>query len=866
NAALPASWLGWMHGDIRREIAVGLKGVVISGMREEFVRRASTITDANRNYMPVDTITMNRLSINQLPEYHAFNKFVQTTGEFEHHAGLYNSLSLPHNDQRLAKIIGYLYGMNIENDVQDMIESDYKLMQSVDAENVQLDGLAPQFREKSNQMNQSLQRKLFFESPVAGNITGFQNTYTTVLQSPDADNVYDTFLSMATSLEHLQSGLQNKESEWISGDGFIVDVTTKKLLESIAASKLLGGGVRSMMENGFDTNFTLMRGNLQRARIGMRYGSDDSVHVVQINPESKHWALTPAVENTYKSLIDWKKQPFVVKSSSNQRLTTLASQMGETQRIVWNGALLKTLPQTLESYSKYLTEGINKFPAELQIPAENVVRRGIHRTIGDIVVRACDMQPATANRTEQEITVEVQSFADAIPNLGLALRQLSASDDGSGSACATIVGKQIAGVLGSMYRWVIDRQPYSVSLNESKLSLWKPQQSIREVAFDIREADQLQDYLESQRKPIEEWTKQYASPLLSFYNQNGLSSTARLTPTGENDVREWNSIARGIEGYAAKAPNNSLGKLEDFITSLGNITQTNVEEMQKMVISRNAAGKDDFFLRKIKDIANDIRKSIAMNSAPRFREDYKRIYQTVSDMRQYFPFGESEIDADPERVKTYFTKMNNELTYAKLWLSMGGEVSLGHDRFLRELFAAREFFKPITYSGENNSGTYTVTLTYRTNQAKEQNATTVYARASSQGASGSQVDKMLVTPGDQAQFTWRPGDDFRFEIHWAKDGGVMPVANTEKYDIVNERTVVFKRAGNWSLLRFISEFMNGRNNGKIQIALPVVTSGKGSSSSSDQNLLLYVDVDIAPRVRDENLAFPLLVGQAPVPE
>ncbi|MBX7154359.1 MAG: hypothetical protein K1X91_05320 [Bacteriodetes bacterium] len=866
NTAIPASWFGYLHQDFRKCIALSLKDVVITGMKEEFWRRASELTDEQRKYTPKDTISLNRYSINSTPEYLALQNFVFATTEFEHHVKLFNTLSAPHSDQRLSKIIYYLYGKNIESDVLQMIESDYQLMKSVDKlDNVRTDDLATSFYDKGLTLRNDLLTKFSHSNPIVSSVNNFTLAYNSALHSVDDKEVYDSFFSMAQNLENLNSALKSKETSWINTEQFTLDVTGRKFIESIASSKLLGQDLKIAIERGFDTTFTQMRNELQSLSVPMQNGNSDTTLVLIINPESKSFTLSNNLVNTLIALNEWKKQSFASKVGKGQKLNQINQLYSDNYRIVWNGSLLKTIPSTLENYTKYLTEGIGKFPPELQIPAEIVVRHGIHTVVADIVARAANIEPSTARRSEQEISSEVQAMNESAPYLALSLKQLSGSEDGSGVALATLLGKQISGILYSVDGWVNDRALYSAQITDQRVLGWKSDRSLLSLGFDIDNTEDLGDYLEKQRKPIETWCTDIATPVITFYNTNGLNANARISSNGEATIRKWQLIVKAMEGYAAKSPNNSLIKLEDYISGLGHIYVQNIEDVQKVALVRNGFNKEDFFLNKIREISDEVRKGIAQHSSPRFREDYNKIYKATNDVLQYFPFGQSDNDLEPEKVKAYFTKIGNELNFARLLLSTGGVIPNEHNEFLKDVTAAKEFFKPIIYSGENNTGSYNVTFTFRTNTQKEQNASIVFGKVISQTPSGAQFEKNMFAPGEQATFQWRPGDEFKFELRWAKDGTVSPVSGGEKYVLVNDKTVSFKAGGVWSLFRFIANNQNGKRNGKVQLALHVITSAPSGATSSDSSTLLYVDVEISPKYKDEAMVFPVL-SSPPTPE
>lgn len=855
--AVPASWFGGLHRNVRNAIADGLKEVIIPGARKEFDNRAELLTEPSRDYLDADTLLMNRYAITTTPEYRALQSFVLETGNYEFHADLFNKLAEPHSDQRLSKIISYLFGKNIEPDVQQMIESDYQLMKSVDVQKISFENYRKNFTAKANDLNDKLIAKLFTGNPVVLSVKYFKESYHNVRNSSNSETMYHTFLDMAKQLEVLSDALGTKETAWLSGDDFVFDDTGNRLIRDMEKSRLLGSGISGTVAKKFDSSFVLMRALLAHAMIDMRDGLEDSTAVLKLHPESHRFVMTANIEATYKALAEWKKQPFIVKDDGSDN-TPVNDSENDDPHIIWNNEVLKTLPTALESYTKYLSEGINKFPPELQIPAEVVVRKGIHKTVNDIVDRAAYKPYTGTARTQQDVSIEVQAFQDATQNLSLALRQLSTSDDNSGTYLAHRLGRQTVGVLRSIDQWLHDMkpQPYTPVINAVTIGEWKPNQSILSAAFDIAEADELQEYLEKQRKPLESWSKQFAQPMIGFYSQNGLGSAARSSAE-EEEIRRWQNIIRALDGYVAKSPNNSVRQLEDFMSKLSGIYMKDTEEMQKIAMmtrkNATASARDDYFLKKINDIASEIKRGIAGSSDLRFDKNYENIRKATSTVEQLFPFGTSTQDAEPEKVREYYERIANDLDFAKLYIAMGGNIPREQEQYLKKIYASKEFFKPLILSADNNSGAYTVTMTFRTNQRDELNAKGVYARVVSQTQSGSEFNKTLITPGEQAQFQWRPGDEFRFELIWAKDGGVSPLSNSGIYEVSGDNRAIFRKSGTWSLFRFLSEVRNSAYPNKMQLELRVVTDAKESPAT-----VIYVDVEITPRAKESSFTLPIL--------
>ncbi len=859
---LPPSWFGMLHNQMRRAIAKSLREVVMAGMKEEFLRRAQLLTDPNATYLPADTLSLRRLTLATTPEYVAFARYVQAVAEFEYHAGLYNSLAAPHRDQRLAKVIDYLYQAGIEGDVAQLIESDYRLMQQVRVEPVMLEQLRTRFSEKALVMVERCTEKATRNNAVTAAVATIVEAFAMLRSSSsDDDAVVAAFAQLSGALERLHQALALPETEWIWREVFIPDAATKKLLERVATSRLLGGTIRAEFERRMDSLFTVMRLQLLTSSVPMQTESSDSTTVVTINAETKRLQLSPPMQKTLAAFAEWRKQPFaIVDGSTRQRISTLVDQLGPAQSIIWNSTLLKTIPPAIEAYLKFLNEQMIQFPAELQVPSERVLQRGLQRSIEDIVVRAASVQTVSRHAGEDELSLSVQSLAESAPALTAALRQLSSSSDGSGRQLATVLGKGIAHQLSILSGWLADRSLYTASITDTKLLQWKPTQSVRALAFDAETAEDAQEYLARQREPIEQWNKQYASPLLAFYSSAGIGALASLSTREMSEIRQWQLIARTLEGYAAKAPNNSLARLEEFIIGLGTITMLTPVELQKAVIQRTSGPAEDYFARKIRDIATDIQRGIVLNADSRFQDDYRKIYRATTAIQRYFPFGQSSQDADPAMVRSYFATITNELAFARVLTALGGTIPDAQSHVLTQLAAAQEFFSPVLFAADATSGAYTVTLTYRTNSAAEQNASVVYGKVVVQSPNGQESGKLLFTPGEQATVQWRPGDQIGIEIRWAKDAGIVPVQSLDAaYRLTNSRTASFRGSGVWSLLRLLADHLVQDGGGTPRLRFRVMASAPANPAvTSDPMLVLYFDVNINPSASGGRLQIPFI--------
>lgn len=863
---MPPSWFGMLHNRLREVLGRSLRDVVMLGMKEEFQRRAQLLTDPNTDYLPTDTLNLGRRSLASTPEYLAFARYVQAVAEFEYHARLYNTLAAPHSDQRLAKIIDYLYQANIEPDVAQLIESDYRLVQRVRLEPVQLEQLRPRFVKNARTMVDACTEKAFLDNAVISSLRSFAQNFRTVLHSTSSEETVTAFAQLFASLERLSAALAHPETEWMSREAFVPDASTTKLLERVATSRLLGGTIRATFQRRIDSLFPIMRLTLATTSVPIRTDMADSTAIVYLHSESKRFQLTPPLEKTRAVFLEWRKQPFAVLDGSRQRLQPFIEQLGSSYHILWNATLLKTVGPTIEAYVKFLNEQVGAFPAELQVPAERALQYGLQRSIEDIVVRAASVQSAPMRIGEDQLSLETQSLVESAPALSIAFRQLSGSSDGSGSQLATILTRQIAQLLGTLSGWLTERSLYSVSITNTRLLQWKPTQSLLSLAFDAETVEDAQAYVARQREPIEQWSKQYAAPLLNLFASAGFGSQASLSVRQANEIRQWSLIVRTLDGYAAKAPNNSLARLEEYILSLGNITMQTPTEAQKAVLQRPPGSQEDYFARKMREIATEIRRGIVLNADSRFHEDYRKIYRATTAMSRYFPFAMSNEDADPATMQSYFTTIAHELAFARLLTALGGSIPDAYAQVLTQLAAAQELFRPVMYAADANSGAYTVTFTYRTNPSAEQNATVVYSKVLLQSPNGQEVGKLLFTPGEQATFQWRPGDQVGIEIRWAKDAGITPVSWIEgRYRLVDHRTASFRAGGTWSLFRLVADHQVEPSSGKLRLRFRVLTSAPiNPSVMNDPTMVLYFDVDIVPAPSNGALHLPLL-GALPAP-
>ncbi len=862
---MPPSWLRHAHNRLREVLGRSLRDVVMLGMKEEFQRRAQLLTDPNTDYLPTDTLNLGRRSLASTPEYLAFARYVQAVAEFEYHARLYNTLAAPHSDQRLAKIIDYLYQANIEPDVAQLIESDYRLVQRVRLEPVQLEQLRPRFVKNARTMVDACTEKAFLDNAVISSLRSFAQNFRTVLHSTSSEETVTAFAQLFASLERLSAALAHPETEWMSREAFVPDASTTKLLERVATSRLLGGTIRATFQRRIDSLFPIMRLTLATTSVPIRTDMADSTAIVYLHSESKRFQLTPPLEKTRAVFLEWRKQPFAVLDGSRQRLQPFIEQLGSSYHILWNATLLKTVGPTIEAYVKFLNEQVGAFPAELQVPAERALQYGLQRSIEDIVVRAASVQSAPMRIGEDQLSLETQSLVESAPALSIAFRQLSGSSDGSGSQLATILTRQIAQLLGTLSGWLTERSLYSVSITNTRLLQWKPTQSLLSLAFDAETVEDAQAYVARQREPIEQWSKQYAAPLLNLFASAGFGSQASLSYARQ--TKFGNGRSSCVHSMAMpQSTEQLLARLEEYILSLGNITMQTPTEAQKAVLQRPPGSQEDYFARKMREIATEIRRGIVLNADSRFHEDYRKIYRATTAMSRYFPFAMSNEDADPSTMQSYFTTIAHELAFARLLTALGGSIPDAYAQVLTQLAAAQELFRPVMYAADANSGAYTVTFTYRTNPSAEQNATVVYSKVLLQSPNGQEVGKLLFTPGEQATFQWRPGDQVGIEIRWAKDAGITPVSWIEgRYRLVDHRTASFRAGGTWSLFRLVADHQVEPSSGKLRLRFRVLTSAPiNPSVMNDPTMVLYFDVDIVPAPSNGALHLPLL-GALPAP-
>jgi type VI secretion system protein ImpL len=479
-------------------------------------------------------------------------------------------------------------------------------------------------------------------------------------------------------------------------------------------------------------------------------------------------------------------------------------------RLIWHPEFLQEAVRLLDIYTRFTDEGLLDAPPRLRSVLSSVALDQLKRNAQDLVAQAQEFQARTvtggvgASLVAQDETLpEVNSFRESYDSLMLIANRfgdLKATD--IRNSTMRIMVLQAYNLLTILDRRLGEEDPYTSK--EGNFGWWNGKGSLAFDSYQVRNASELAEYLNTQRERIK-FLEQQSEPLVQFLN-------TALPTRGEAQTRlitKWERIIADYKQYDGKKPGASLAALEDFILNrLDKVTPDNACKDVEPESEGRVLNQDYFQM-----IRSSLRSSVVARCRFLSSQGVYSAYSEIADLFNRtlagsFPFGplgnadKPAVEAAPEAIVEFFRLYDRNVKTARSTLkedprfadSAGPALA-----FLDEMEAVRPLVVPASADAEKEPPlTVDFTPHFRSNQAAE--------------VGGNQIIDWTMQAGGQIFRTrepdhpgrWRTGNPIRLSLRWANDSTYLPAPdNQPNLKIRGERNAFFEYTNRWALLAFL---------------------------------------------------------------
>lgn len=769
---MPGSWGDPLDHRLADALSAAFERTVFPAFSTGLDRRArelmgnceAAVKDASPDSAPA--LDFSNVEFTKNSDYAALAQFVRKYGELE--AGLDHYESVRHpglgSFKNIDALFQYLLGKGV-SDSEAVSNSHYyqhAISNSTAApvpftNNGQLSTCA---RQLTGGLVKNFYSSWFANNPLLTNATEVANEISDLEDRKLQNN--DDLANLAENIRELDSEVSSGSTAWLTNTNF--DPSSYPALAGLSSFDFINADVREQINTNGGKGLTTLKQQL------FSTGSELSGAVLeQHGTDVRVSGNVVALEAGLAALLH---QEFMGQ---------FASRAVDGETVIWNKSALMSAMQLPPLYDKYLREQLPLLPPSFRGVLQQVAARNVNAAAAAQVANAQEPQGVLDETTA---LMAIRSFNDAVPMIS----QLQAALPGGLVSASTgfhlVLNKQAV----ALAKWLdgeLRRQPpypYSVTVDSSGEHAPLSYQLLK-----VDSQDGIEEYLANQREHIRSLATDYASPLASYLQVQGLQHAA--------DFDQWSAIVHDVSDYDSKKPGNSIAALENFVRT--DINKIAVEN--GCHTSGSAERSSDYFLMirsTLQSAAVEECSSIALSA---YQNQLARFFN--SKLAGRFPFAPLSSEpgaaqADPADVSEFLRRIGEQAGGLKQFFS-GKDQYAEELKFIDQCLALRDMLAA-TAAGEAPAADLTVY--FRVNQAAEKGGNQIIDWSLEAG------DVAIHYPGSDNSLRWHYGDGVHVEFRYAKDSPQVPKAAASDANVrIDGRTVAWSYSGPWALFELFAQ-------------------------------------------------------------
>ena len=768
---LPASWNDPIGRNVTDALTHAFGRTVFPAIRQGLDMRAQELlgdckvaAPQDRNGAnPENTVGITPISFAKDPQYTALEQFLTRFNLLDTSIRRYDNLRHlgSGNFTDLDFLFQYLVGRNL-SDSQRTIHSYYFQHALSEAAS------EPVPATRNDHLNQCAQQKAgalidnFYSSWLNNNpLLMYSDSITAQIDRLNKGRVTtdDELSSLALDIRNLDTEVANSNATWLTAPDF--DWNIYPVLNQLRGARFATDDfVRSTTAKGAEAMAGL-RGELFSSDTP-GVGTVLEIHGTELHVSGAAMALQLALTSLLNQDFMQPQQAASSTSSTN---------------VLWNKLTLARAGQLKDSYDKFVRERLSLLPPVMRSPLQQIALQNLTDSVRTIVTRAQEPQ---ALDNETTTLLEIRSFREAVPVLLQLQDSLAGKILPARGNFGSVLSAQSVALAARLNNELDSTYPYSLA----SLTASDGTRPFSLTIFSADSADGIEQYLATQRDRIKSLAIDYAEPLASYLQPQGLQQIARFD--------RWSSIIRDVQDYDAKKPGNPMASLEAFIRSdLDRITPSNACRPTSAVAQSN-----DYFLRIRADIQ---RAAINECSGAGLRAYTAGIADLFNaKLAGKFPFGALPASpgvpqAGPQDSARFFSLAAQRGPALIGYLAQRPAYTEILE-FINQTDEVRQMFA----GGLGDGAPFAdVAVYFRVNQNAEKNGNEIIDWDFESG------DQKVHFPGPAGGIRWHYGDTVRLTMRYAKDSPTIPLAGGADAQ-VDGRTVTWTYSGGWSLFAMLA--------------------------------------------------------------
>lgn len=457
----------------------------------------------------------------------------------------------------------------------------------------------------------------------------------------------------------------------------------------------------------------------------------------------------------------------------------------------WDYARVRSAGDIVRAYSAFVAADGGETPEPLRAVARDAARRHVAAQLESEIAQATPATPPRSYVAESDAA----AFLQALPMLQ-ATRNLLA-EAGAGGAAAQLnarVAERAVRLLAMADAQLDggDGGPYAV--DRYSLAAWNGAGSLAAATFGVDTPEDLAATLPQRRAAVAAIARGRVTPLLAYLADPGTGAA------GAPLVAKWQNIVDTLQADEAGNPNNSLNRLERFITV--DIDRLS-EDCGRIRRARGSSG--DYFAAQQAAIAAQVAghcsEAAGNNALAQYEKLREAFYVTLAGR---FPFASDRAaSADPGAVQSFFETYGPALAPLRARLEAGRPGSEAA-AVLGQLQRVQTALAPMLAGAGPLA--YSVDVAFFTDRTLAQGQQQIV-----EGRLGTTPSDEAKTPHGPRSFTWTMGQPVRLSLRWALNAPSLPIESItdpagECRPPAGGGTASVRVDDSWALLRLIARY------------------------------------------------------------
>lgn len=854
----PSSWFSTIDDNLRESLKVSYDQIIVRAIYMDLRLKARDLLTTRPKEADLTISLASQLQPVSTVEYQLLKNFVEQFIQLHQYVEKYNRLKDNSDPATLRELVQYSLGINLPEEFLQNYEYFRRVLREVPYPKIDLKPFQGEAQETLHILyNHFLNNLLSPQTPnsIIGKInfilSEFGNRKTHEL--PSIEILRKISIDLTQSLPTI--GIPG--SNWIDGAFFDPGNGFADLMLQISQFPMFGPQLVEQFASDTAVAFNRFHDELRRLNSFLIDGTT--------LPSDKPIYPSQGLIALQKSLALLFTEPFMAVPPGEK----ITFAIPENQVVFWNAKLIDMAIDELQKYDDFLIKHLADFPPMIRETLKQAVRRNLQDNLLGTIARAQTF--ATINESlpaglaaEQVLRDKIANVREVAPKFVKLMEVMDKGHIGQGYV-------QLREMLGTLSTRLLEQAEELLNsyklyqVKEDNFKWWDGKTSPILVGYNMRDDEDLKNYLAIQRQLISHFALDYAEPMVDFL-------TSRVMEEYEGNkslVFKWKRIIEQVHAYEKKRPDNSITSLE---TALGkDLAHVNVKKCFKAIpLSAVKSNSGDFFKEREMEIKRDLLSRCEVLQRQASLENYEKLATFFNEnLKGKFPFltgpQPNMGDAEPEDIREFFSLYKDAGDDPKAILDQVyqlGEMANEPMVFLKAMEGIQKFLFSFLKGDEiTSTPTLNFLIEFRVNGAAEKNADLLleWFIKPDETTTISHHDK-------KKDGTWLFGNEIVVGFRWPNESRLQPHRDKgqTRLFIENEHTAEFRFSSRWALLELIKAQAATRGDFGGQADQKPYTLRFEVPNSPDINTLVFNRVIVLGPAKGKTLGKPITLPDFPI--